>query len=442
MTVEHPKILVVDDNETNLILFQTILEREEVEVVAVSSGRRALDLFRDHSYAVVLMDVQMPGMNGFETARAMREAKPDSRTPVIFVTALSQDEEHVRLGYEAGAVDYLFKPFDPYALQTKVRVFLELYRKRAELEQEVEMRRTTERALRRAEEKYRTIFENAVEGIFQASVTGRFLEVNPALARILGWESPLALTEEMVDIPSQLYKNPEDREFLLKELHRSGELNGFEFEARRKDGRIIWVSESSRLARGPAGDPLYIEGVLNDITERKESERALEHRATYDLLTNIPNRFLFFDRLNQLVVRSGRYGREMAVLFVDLDGFKAVNDNHGHLAGDMILREAAERILGRIRASDTVARLGGDEFGVILPDLEGGEGARVVAKDVVDAFEAPFPVMGTKVRVRAAVGVSLFPRDGETGDVLVNKADSAMYEAKRRGGGGFAFHRK
>ncbi|MGE4556349.1 MAG: diguanylate cyclase [Desulfovibrionaceae bacterium] len=439
MSLQTANILIVDDNEINLMLFERLLEEDGVEVYAVDSGARAVELAESMDFAFILLDVQMPIMDGFETARAIRRLKGDNPPPIVFATAIHQDEDHVRKGYEAGAVDYLFKPVDPQQLKSKAKVFLEVFRQRCRLEEEIEQKRRTEKALRRAEEKYRTIFENAVEGIFQCSPDGRLLEANPALARILGYESPAQLIAEVKDVGEHLFLSQEERKKYLSLLELDGYLSNHELQVRRRNGSVIWISESSRLARDPEGEIVYIEGLVEDITERKLSEIDLQHRATIDVLTGIPNRYLFFDRLTQALAHAARYGDHMAVMFLDLDGFKLVNDTHGHQAGDEVLTAAAARIRKRIRASDTLGRLGGDEFGLILSKVKIPEAARCVAQYVVDSMKEPFDINGVQCRVGVSIGVSCYPMDGEDADTLLNRADSAMYLAKKSGGNRYAF---
>lgn len=432
-------ILVVDDNRVNLMLMQRMLEHCGAGVVSAENGPRAIEIARETDLALILLDVQMPGMDGFETAREIKGLETARHTPIIFVTAISQEREHVQQGYDVGAVDYLFKPVDPNTLLKKVQVFLELNQQKMELEREIALRTQSETALRQAEEKYRNIFENAVEGIFQASLDGRFIEVNPALARIFGYETPAELMDTVTDIGAQIFDDPEEMARFVDTLRRKGSVAKFEYRGRRRGGKPFWISMSARLVTGPENQPLYIEGVLDDVSERKASELDLQRKATYDVLTNIPNRFLFFDRLNQAVIRAKRFGHKLAILFVDLDLFKAVNDTYGHLAGDILLKEVAERLSERVRESDTLARLGGDEFGVILPQIEMAESAAIVARDIVDSLKRPFHVLGRDVTIGASVGLSLYPADGSHPDELLTKADAAMYLAKKSGGNAFVF---
>lgn len=435
---DHPlEILIVDDTPMNLVVLEHMLKRGDISIRTAQDGQQALEMVAAHDFALILLDVQMPGLNGYDTARAIKESPRGAGVPIIFVTSIFQDPENVRRGYEVGAVDYLFRPVDAQMLRSKVNVFIDLHRQKALLEAEIAQRRRTEEALRRAEEKYRTIFERAVEGIFQCDMEGTFLEVNPATARLLGYDTP----SELVGRPGMgldILVDNEERRTYLENLLRDGVVANREYQIRRSDGEHLWVSESSRLVEGPDGERL-IEGVLEDITESKKSALDLHYRATYDGLTNIPNRQLFFDRLEHALARAKRYGYGLAVLFLDLDGFKSVNDNFGHRAGDELLLQTAGRLRRRVRASDTLARLGGDEFGVLLERVTELDSVTQAAENMIAALAEPFRIGAAEFHIGVSVGVSLFPGDAEDASSLVSRADAAMYAAKKGGGNRPAF---
>ncbi len=430
---DHPlEILIVDDTPMNLVVLEHMLKRGDISIRTAQDGQQALEMVAAHDFALILLDVQMPGLNGYDTARAIKESPRGAGVPIIFVTSIFQDPENVRRGYEVGAVDYLFRPVDAQMLRSKVNVFIDLHRQKALLEAEIAQRRRTEEALRRAEEKYRTIFERAVEGIFQCDMDGTFQEVNPAMARILGYDFPTELVGRPGMLHDILVDEEEHREY-LESLLRDGLVANREYQIRRRGGEVIWVSESSRLVEGPDGEK-FIEGVLEDTTESKKSVLDLHYRATYDVLTNIPNRLLFFDRLEHGLARAKRYNYGVAVLFLDLDGFKEVNDTYGHRAGDELLLQVAGRLRRRVRASDTLARLGGDEFGVLLERITGLESVVNAAENVIAALSEPFIVGDRELRLGASVGVSLYPENATEASALVSRADSAMYAAKKSGG--------
>jgi diguanylate cyclase (GGDEF)-like protein/PAS domain S-box-containing protein len=428
--VTELEVLIVDDTPMNLVLLEQLLKKHDCRVRMAENGHEAVELVRRHDFALVLLDIQMPGMDGYDTCRTIKALDRGRHVPVIFITSIFQDEASVKLGYEAGAVDYLFRPVDPYMLRSKVKVFLDLHRQKVRLEHEIVRRKQAAEALGRAEEKYRSFFIKAVEGIFQTRLDGTVIDANPALARILGFGRP----EELIAVPGlfqQLAVDQEHRQNYLELLQEEGYTSNWEFEARRKDGETVWLSESSRLIR-EEGEPI-VEGVIEDITERKQSELNLHRRAHYDGLTGVPNRTLFYDRLGHFLQGARRYNHKVGMLFIDLNDFKRVNDGFGHPVGDEVLREVAERFRQRVRASDTLARIGGDEFGVLLAAVDDLGSAEKVARDLLGALDKPFEVRGVPHMVGATLGISLFPDDAQDADELLRKADAAMYAAKRSG---------
>lgn len=438
MTHGELKVLIVDDSQTNLALLDHLLSQEECTVYQAKSGMEAIELVKRHQFALILLDIQMPEINGYEAALAIKELDNGKHVPIIFITAIFQDQDNVKQGYASGAVDYLFRPVDVQTLKSKVQIFLQMHQQKVILEREIEQRTRAERALRATEEKYRRIFERAVEGIFQSTLDGTFLEVNPALLKILGYES----ADEIIGVPELAAKSMydiEQRNRYLSNLQRDGYVSNFEYKALRKTEEIIWLSESSRLVPGEDGFEL-IEGVVEDITRRKRRELELRHLATIDSLTGVPNRHVFFDRLEHALESAKRYKTVLAVLFVDLDRFKRINDSYGHSTGDILLKMVAERCQERIRAADTFARIGGDEFGVLLERIDDLDSIALVAEEILEALDKPFEVDDRELFIGATIGISVYPQDGDDALSLLSKADTAMYSSKRRGEAKYTFH--
>ncbi len=437
MTKPRFRILIVDDTLLNLELLKQQLKGCECEVYFAQSGAEALDLVQQTEFVVIILDIQMPKMDGYETARKLKKLSNWCHTPIIFVTSIFQDEKSVNLGYEVGAVDYLVRPVAASMLRAKVNVFIDLHLQRLSLEEEIAKRTRLAKALSKAEERYRSFFEKAVEGIFQASIDGTLLDVNPAMVRIMGYDLPGELMGQP-GLASKIMVNPEEREHYLKVLRDEGYVSNWEYQVRRKDGKIIWLSESSHLVAVDGKD--IIEGLVEDITQRKASELDLQRLATFDALTEIPNRVLFFDRLTHALASAKRYDDRVAVLFLDLNNFKLVNDSHGHSLGDEVLRMVADRFRKNVRVSDTLARLGGDEFGVVLPAVDSDEAAIKVADGLIGAMAKPFKSRGVSVTVGVTVGISFYPEHAATASELVRMADLAMYSVKRGAGNGFAIY--
>lgn len=264
-------------------------------------------------------------------------------------------------------------------------------------------------ALKQAETKYRSIFENAVEGIFQTTPDGRYISANPALAKIYGYATPQDLIVSLTDIEHQLYVEPSQRTEFARLIQQNDEVVGFESQIYRHDGSIIWISENARAVRDEGGEILYYEGMVVDITEQKRDKEELHQRAFFDALTGLPNRAFFRKCLNSALIRARKNTPDkayhFAVLFLDLDRFKVVNDSLGHLIGDRLLIGIARRLEKCVRQDDMVARLGGDEFTILLDNIEDVDTAIRVAERIEKDLEAPFQLDGYTVFTGASIGI-------------------------------------
>ncbi len=305
---------------------------------------------------------------------------------------------------------------------------------------DVTAQRETLQALQRAELRYRNIFEHASEGIFQTTPEGRYLAANPALARLYGYPSPQALIDSLSDIGRQLYVQPGRRERFRQLMAQQGEVLNFESEVYRADGSRIWISENAHAVRDAQGRLLYYEGTVQDISERRNYQAQLERQASHDQLTGLPNRMLLCDRIDQGLARAARLGYFLAVVFIDLDGFKFINDSLGHAAGDELLREVATRLSGCVRHSDTVARLGGDEFVLVLNDHYRTQTVVLQLRRVLGEIARPLQLTGRTFQISASLGVALYPSDGDDTTTLLRHADMAMYAAKELGRNNFQFY--
>lgn len=273
------RILIVDDNPQNLQSLEAVLGDLKVELVKATSGPEALRQLLRGDFALILMDVKMPVMDGFEAARLIRQRERSSNTPIIFLTAYQPDEKQIFEGYKTGAVDYIAKPIVAEILRSKVAVFTELFEKTRQLrkmnetlEQKV-IARTAE--LRKAEAQFRHIFEHAMDGIYQVDSHRRYTIANPAMAEILGYPDAKSLIASVSDIQQDLFLDPDEYEVFQEGLKSHGSLKGFESALRRRDGRVIWVSESAREIHDENGRTIGYEGMLRDITDRKRSEEEI-----------------------------------------------------------------------------------------------------------------------------------------------------------------------
>ena len=282
------------------------------------------------------------------------------------------------------------------------------------------------------------VMENAAEGIMVTDGDNRIIRVNPAFTAITGYRPAEVLGKN----PDILGSHRHEAEFfkqLWADLEQRGRWSG-DIWNRRKDGAAFLCSLAiSTISERESGVGRYV-ATFTDITQRKEAEEQLRHRASSDPLTDLPNRAMFFDRLQQALLLARRYEQPFALLYVDLDHFKEVNDSLGHAAGDQLLIETAQRLLDAVRESDTVARLGGDEFAIILEHLEDEQEIEVIARRIVADLALPFKLKGGVATVSGSIGIAIYPLGGTDTDTLTLNADRALYQAKAKGRNSYHFH--
>ncbi len=305
--------------------------------------------------------------------------------------------------------------------------------------QDVTERKQADEALREAERRYRSIFENAIEGIYQSTPNNGYLAVNPALARMYGYDSPQELISTLRDIDHQVYVDPQRRLEFKRLMSKHGVVTNFESRVHRRNGEIIWISENARSVYNNDGSLLFFEGTVEAITERKLHEAEIQFQATHDALTGLPNRTLLYDRMQQAVLHSERYGNLTAIAFLDLDQFKFINDSLGHQVGDELLKITAQRLTSCLRESDTVARQGGDEFVLLLTDQPNEEAITHTMQRVLHEVSQPWKANDLEFQITCSIGLTLCPDDGRDAETLLKNADSAMYKAKELGRNNFQY---
>jgi diguanylate cyclase (GGDEF)-like protein/PAS domain S-box-containing protein len=299
--------------------------------------------------------------------------------------------------------------------------------------QDISERVAANAMLRETVRRYSSIFEHATEGIFQTTPEGRYLDANPALARIYGHASPDALIDHLHDISRQLYVQPERRAAFVRLMQEQGAVRNFESQVYHHDGHIIWISENARAVKNADGSVQFFEGTVVDISERRQHEAELEYQASHDSLTGLPNRSLLRDRIEQAIAKARRDGNRVGVVFVDLDHFKLINDSLGHHVGDRLLLEVAGRLSSCIRSHDSVARQGGDEFVLVLTEQHGEDDTLAIITRLLEVISQPWVDDGREYGLSCSVGISCYPKDGDDPDSLLRCADAAMYQAKASG---------
>ncbi|MBN1364303.1 MAG: diguanylate cyclase, partial [Syntrophaceae bacterium] len=293
--------------------------------------------------------------------------------------------------------------------------------------------------IKRQEEKYRNILENMQEGYFEVDLAGNFTFFNDSLCRVHGYPR-----EELMGMNNRQYTDEETAKKLFQAFNRVYKtrepLPEIDFQVKTKDGNKRYIDASISLLEDSSGKPTGFRGVIRDITERKLAEERIQYLATHDTLTELPNRMMFGQMLNQAIKSAKRHQRQFAVLFIDLDRFKIINDSMGHDAGDQLLKEMANRLRQSLRAvdvvgrpkerDDIVGRLGGDEFVILIEEVSELNQVATVAQKVLSTIMKPMVLLGEECRVTTSIGISVYPRDGEDEQTLMKNADMAMYFAK------------
>ncbi len=292
---------------------------------------------------------------------------------------------------------------------------------------DVTARFAAEAALRESELRYRLLFEQNAAGVCVMNGAGRIVDCNTTFATLVGYQKTEVIGMSMRD----LYARPVEHDELMILLGDASNLNSVEVELKKKDEGTVWLLQSLIIVG--EHENAVVHATVVDISDRKLAEEQIEFHAYHDVLTNLPNRKLFADRLRQNMTHSRRSGRTLAVMFIDIDHFKSINDTLGHTSGDELLLEMSYRLRHCVREEDTVARIGGDEFTVILSELRHPEDAASVAQKVLRAVQVPLTIGGMQIEVTASIGIALFPNDGSDPETLLRNADSAMYRAKESG---------
>jgi len=279
---------------------------------------------------------------------------------------------------------------------------------------------------------FRSLMETMVDSIYFKDRQCRLVRVNRKMALDLGRADPAELIGR-TDI--ELFGREFGEMTMLDDariMETDEPIIGLTESRQLESGQVNWTLTTKTPLHDLSGTVVGLLGITREINELKRAEMTLEHLATHDTLTGLPNRYLMFDRLNQLLVRAARYGLSFAILFIDLDGFKRINDSRGHDVGDLVLRGVAERLTRNLRAADTVARIGGDEFVVLLESLRAGPDAIALADKIRSAVGMPFALPGGDAAVTVSIGIGQYPDDGRDAEELLKAADVAMYRAKRR----------
>lgn len=437
MTVrDKPRVVIADDDRTIRLLARVAMEGAGFEVIEAGDGKQALDAIQLGLPDLILLDVTMPVMDGYAACSALRRLPDGERLPVIIITGLD-DPESINQAYDAGATDFVTKPINWGVLRHRVRYIMR-----------------ASRALNDAWEN-QTRLANAQRvadlGDWDWDLKRSRFHASEQVQRILGKLVTMPSLEAMLD---EVHRDDIDRvKDAIDAAVQRGESSRFDHRIVMPGGQIRFVHHQVECVRADeSGRAVRLVGTVQDITRRKQSEERIRQLAYFDVLTGLPNRLLLVDQMRNALAYAARNVSKIAVMFVDLDDFKRVNDTLGHDAGDELLRIVAGRISNSVRLTDAVsrvdaddsgasiARLGGDEFVVLLSQLKHPEDSSIIARRMLQALIEPMRIAGQEIVVSCSIGIAISPEDGDSTESLLMNADAAMYRAKRKGRNTFQFY--
>ena len=298
-------------------------------------------------------------------------------------------------------------------------------------------RKRSERRIQRSTDLYRRLFEQSKDVVMVVSVEGEIRNINASGLELYGYDSLEEIARHNIE---SFYVDPEERREMLDQLEAEGWLKNYEVRHRTKDGRVIQVQGTVSVLRDHAGNITELVVILRDVTQERQAQENLLKMARFDPLTGLANRYTFQDQLEKSLARASRFRRRMALMMLDLDHFKEVNDTHGHDVGDALLVAVADRMLGCVRKVDTLARLGGDEIAVIKTDFDEPEHAAMLARRLLTAVSEPFEIQEVQIEISVSIGIAVFPPGDGDAQGLVKQADLALYRAKSDGRNTFRFY--
>lgn len=440
--IEHDRILVVDDQQELLNSLRDLLALEGYAVDTARGGKQALDFLKRMDYAAVLLDLKMPDISGHQVLNHISAHLPEIQTIIVSGETSFDD---VKACIRDGAYDYIRKPYVPDEILTTLKNALKARTLMLE-------HRAMEHALTDSERLHRYIVDNSPDIVYMLDESGHFTFVNETITRFLGYSRhdligkhySLLIHDDDLEIARYIFN---ERRTGARSTHNAEirlRSNNAISSARYFDTHVLPVELNSTgiyNRHHPAGKHGFLGtyGVARDVTHRKQSEELINYQAHHDLLTGLPNRALFNDRLHQAIAHARRVDALLAVMFLDLDRFKIINDSLGHAVGDLLLKSVTQRLGGCLRDEDTLCRFGGDEFTLLLPEVRSRTDVSVVARKVLDEMAAPFVIDGHELYVTTSIGIAVYPDAGDNQESLCQKADIAMYYVKANGKDGFQF---
>lgn len=412
-------ILVADDSRFIRFTLREFLEHDGYEVVEAENGMQALSLFKELKPDIILMDFMMPEIDGVSACAQLQKLPFGKNTPVIMITSL-EDENSVNLAFEAGATDYISKPINWAVLSKRLSRLLRA--------------RHTEITLDQNEAFARSIINYAVEGIITIDTNGIIGYINPSAEKIFGYTSTEVIGNNIsMLIPEPCYDDCTNLDINSKFTEKNLEILG-----RQKSNSSLPIEVT--ISKFYVGEKFFFTIILRDITERRHYEEMIKYQAFYDSLTALPNRLLLKDRIALEISHSKYTKQSLAIMYIDLDRFKLINDTLGHDIGDKLLKEVAVRLKNCVNQTDTVARIGGDEFVILLPKITCEENIGNISNKILETIREPILIDSHELYISVSIGVTIYPDDGENQETLLTNADVAMYRAKEKGKNNFQIY--
>lgn len=412
-------ILVVDDSKFIRFTFRQFLETEGYKVAEAESGNVALSLFTKLKPDIVLMDFVMPGIDGVTTCAQLQALPNGKHTPVIMITSL-EDEYSVNLAFEAGATDFISKPINWAVLRQRLSRLLEA--------------RHTQLTLNEREAFSSSIINHAIEGIITTDIHGIIVYTNPAIEKIFGYLSSDVLGRNInILIPDLNYGDYDDIYYNNKFTDSNKEMLGY-----HKNASTLPIDLT--VSKFYVGETSFLTIILRDITERKCYEEMIKHQALYDSLTDLPNRFLLKERMAIEIAHTKNTGHKIAVMYLDLDRFKLINDTLGHDVGDKLLKKIAQKLQNCVPSNSCVARMGGDEFVILLPGITHEVNVGNIANKILNTIREPLIIDKHTLYLTISIGIAISSYDSDNNEVLLTNADIAMYRAKEKGKNNFQIY--
>jgi diguanylate cyclase (GGDEF)-like protein/PAS domain S-box-containing protein len=439
----QPRLLLVDDEPRLLSSLYELLRDRGYQLVTASTGGEALAHLSKLHFDLVLLDLRLPDIGGHEIMDFINEKGIDADV-IVMSGEVGIDAAIGAL--KRGAYDYLRKPYSREELLKTVANAL----KQRRLEQANERIATQ---LENSEKMYRYLVDSSPDIIYTLNHEGRFTFINDRAYQLLGYKRDeligqhysILVHEEDLERARYVFNERRVDERASRNVELRLKCHAGTSQERTFNNTLMTISLNAIGMHVPDQEVRKLEffgtyGVARDITDRKRAEEVISYQAYHDILTDLPNRILFKDRLGLAVIQAKRKQTELAVMFIDLDRFKLVNDTLGHVKGDELLQQVAGRLKECLRKGDTLARQGGDEFTIVLPELRERDDARAVADKFLECLHLPFDLDGHEVHISASIGIAIYPGHGESIDELLRHADIAMYQVKGQGKNGHAFY--